>query len=176
MGRRPYVFELEEAEVAEVGDGEVRGLGGYDDLHQLHRLRPHQIHRRAAAAASATTRHGWRARVPRRVSSRRAAPPSDPWRSDEASRIEIARAERISGGSGGGPIGSSRREEAGERGRKRQPGGPGPCGYYAETWRGRTPVGSLTRGAQVPEFGSGSRILFACGDEEECGFRGGDSD
>lgn len=56
-----YVFELEEAEVAEVGDGEVRGLRRDDDLHQLHRLRPHQIHRRAAPAAPAA-RHGRRSR------------------------------------------------------------------------------------------------------------------
>ncbi|BAT10148.1 Os10g0184250, partial [Oryza sativa Japonica Group] len=53
-----YVFELEEAEVAEVGDGEVRGLRRDDDLHQLHRLRPHQIHRRAAPAAAARHRGG----------------------------------------------------------------------------------------------------------------------
>lgn len=37
---RIKVFELDEAEVAEVGDGEARRLGGDDDLHQLHRLRP----------------------------------------------------------------------------------------------------------------------------------------
>uniref|UniRef100_J3LM19 Uncharacterized protein n=1 Tax=Oryza brachyantha TaxID=4533 RepID=J3LM19_ORYBR len=51
-----YVFQLKEAEFAEVGDGEVRRLRGDDDLHQLHRLRPHQIHRRAAPAPAA--RHG----------------------------------------------------------------------------------------------------------------------
>ena len=54
-----YVFELEEAEVAEVGDGKARGLGGDDDLHQLHHLRPHKIHGRAPPAA---VRHrAWRA-------------------------------------------------------------------------------------------------------------------
>lgn len=77
-GRQPYVFELEEAEVAEVGDGEVRRLGGDDDLHQLHRLRPHQIHRRAAPATAAA-RHGVRA-CPAPVSGLPAAPPSDPTR------------------------------------------------------------------------------------------------
>ena len=134
-GRRPYVFELEEAEVAEIGDCEVRRLSGYDDLHQLHRLRPHQIHRRAAPA-SATTRHGWRARVPRRVSSRRAGPPSDPWRSDEVFRIGIARAERISGGSGSDLIGSSRREEV------ETTGAGGRAGdHVAITWRGIAPMG-----------------------------------
>ena len=126
-GRRPYVFELDEAEVAKVGDGEVRGLEGYDDLHQLHRLRPHQIHR-GAAPAPATARHGRRARVPRRVSSRGAAPPSDPWRSDEGFRIGLARAERMSGVRGGGLIGSSRREEAEGEGRRASPEGRGPCG------------------------------------------------
>lgn len=110
----------------------MRGLSGYDDLHQLHRLRPHQIHRRAAPA-SATARHGWRARVPRRVSSRRSAPPSDPWRPDEVLRIGFVRAERISGRSGGGLIGSSRREEV------ETAGGSWTMWYYAETWRGRAP-------------------------------------
>jgi hypothetical protein len=111
----------------------MRGLSRYDDLHQLHRLRPHQIHLRAAAA-SATTRHGWRARVPRRVSSRRAAPPSDPWRSDEVFLIGIAGAERISCVSGGGLIGSSRREEVSE-------GGAGEV----ETASGRDHVGVMRR-------------------------------
>lgn len=40
-GKETYVFELEEAEVAEVGDGKVCGLDGDDDLDELHRLRPH---------------------------------------------------------------------------------------------------------------------------------------
>lgn len=43
-----YVFELEETKVAEIGDGEVSGLDGDDELNQLHRLRPEQIHRRTA--------------------------------------------------------------------------------------------------------------------------------
>jgi hypothetical protein len=59
---RAYIFELDEAEVAEVGDGEVRGLGGDDDLHQVHGLGAHQIHGRAAPAGA---RHG---RDPRRGS------------------------------------------------------------------------------------------------------------
>ena len=45
-----------EYQVAEIGDGEVRGLGGDDDLQKLHLLRPHQIHRGQAAPSAA--RHG----------------------------------------------------------------------------------------------------------------------
>jgi hypothetical protein len=91
-GRRPYIFELDEAEVAEVGDGEMRRLCGDDDLHQLHRLRAHQIHGRAAPA-SAAARHGVRA-CPQPVTDRRAAPPSDQGRSKEGFGIGFARAER----------------------------------------------------------------------------------
>ena len=61
----------------------------------------------------------------------------------------------MSGVRGGGLIGSSRREEAEGEGRRAGPEGRGPCGIdYAETWRGRAPIGTLTRGARVPEFGS----------------------
>lgn len=46
------VFELDEAEVAEVGDGVVSGLHRDDELHQLHRLRPEQVHRRDPPSAN----------------------------------------------------------------------------------------------------------------------------
>lgn len=49
---RTYVFELEEAEVAEIRDSEVSRLDGDDDLDELHRLRPEQIHRRTALSHS----------------------------------------------------------------------------------------------------------------------------
>ena len=45
-----------ESQVAEIGDGEVRGLGGDDDLQKLHLLRAHQIRRGQAAPSAA--RHG----------------------------------------------------------------------------------------------------------------------
>lgn len=48
-----YVFELNKADISQVGNSEVGRLHGDDDLHQMHRLRPHQIQRRAAPAAAA---------------------------------------------------------------------------------------------------------------------------
>ena len=45
-GRVSYVSELDEAELAEVRDGPVRGLDGEDELHEAHLLRSHVIHRR----------------------------------------------------------------------------------------------------------------------------------
>jgi hypothetical protein len=68
-------------------------------------------------------------------------------------RIEIARAERISDGYGGGLIDSSRREEVSEEGGRDSRGVVDHVGY-AETWQGRTPIGTLTCGSQLPEFGS----------------------
>lgn len=51
-GGESYVFELEKTKVAEVGDSEVSGLDGDDELNQLHRLRPEQIHRGTAPCSS----------------------------------------------------------------------------------------------------------------------------
>ncbi|KAH0464982.1 hypothetical protein IEQ34_005085 [Dendrobium chrysotoxum] len=53
-GQEAYIFELNEADISEVGDGEVGRLHGDDDLHKMHRLGPHQIQRRAAPAPAAT--------------------------------------------------------------------------------------------------------------------------
>lgn len=43
---------MEEAEVAEIRDGEVSALDGDDDLDELHRLRPEQIHWGTASSHS----------------------------------------------------------------------------------------------------------------------------
>lgn len=40
-----HVLELEEAELAEVGDGEARALSGENELHEAHLLRPEVVHR-----------------------------------------------------------------------------------------------------------------------------------
>lgn len=50
-----YIFELEKTEITEIGDSNAGGFDGDDDLNQLHRLRPHQIHRRATPPASVTS-------------------------------------------------------------------------------------------------------------------------
>lgn len=47
-GRGTHVLELEEAELAEVGDGDARALGGDDELHVAHLLGPQVVHRRQA--------------------------------------------------------------------------------------------------------------------------------
>lgn len=52
-----YVFELEEAKLSEVGNGLMSGLDGDDDLNQLHRFRPEQIHRRTAPSSSSAPIH-----------------------------------------------------------------------------------------------------------------------
>lgn len=39
------IFELKKAELAEVGDGAARRVNRNDQVHQLHWLRPKQIHR-----------------------------------------------------------------------------------------------------------------------------------
>lgn len=44
-GADPYVSELDDAELAEVGDDTVRGLDGDDELHEAHLLRSHVVHR-----------------------------------------------------------------------------------------------------------------------------------
>lgn len=47
-GGGTHVLELEEAELAEVGDGDARALGGDDELHVAHLLGPQVVHRRQA--------------------------------------------------------------------------------------------------------------------------------
>lgn len=47
--RIAYVFELNKTEIAEIGHGEMSRLDGDDELHELHRLRAHQIHRRTTS-------------------------------------------------------------------------------------------------------------------------------
>ena len=44
--RVSYISELDEAELAEVRDGLLRGLDGDDELHEAHLLPSHMIHRR----------------------------------------------------------------------------------------------------------------------------------
>ena len=92
--------------------------------------------------------------------------------------IGIARAERISGGSGGGLIGSSRREEVSEG------GGRDSLGRWTMRVLCGDVAGPSTDWDSDP-WGPGDRVriwvpvncdLGACGDEEECGFRGGDCD
>lgn len=65
---------MEEAEIAEVGDGPVSRLDGDDELSQLHWLRPEQIHRRPAISSvpphrlsDAFTECGRAATVKRRI-------------------------------------------------------------------------------------------------------------
>jgi hypothetical protein len=41
-----HILELQEAKLAEVGDGDARALGGDDELHIAHLLRPKVVHRR----------------------------------------------------------------------------------------------------------------------------------
>lgn len=45
---------MDETEVPKVGDGVVSGLNRNDELNKLHRLRPEQIHRWTATAATTT--------------------------------------------------------------------------------------------------------------------------